>query len=62
MSNGSPKAFGNIFNVTNKTNDRMPDARGSFSVTEEMLQAMNSAERDDQGRVTLDFAAWHKIP
>ncbi len=60
MSNGGPKAFGNIFNVTNKTNDRMPDARGNFHVTEEMIQAMINAPRDEQGRVTLDFSAWHK--
>lgn len=60
MSNGEPKAFGNVFSVTNKANDRMPDARGNFHVSEEMIQAIIKAPRDEQGRVTLDFAAWHK--
>ena len=60
MPNGEPKAFGNIFNVTNKRNERGPDATGSFTVSEEMIQAMIKAPRDDQGRVTLRYAAWHK--
>ena len=55
-----PKMFGNIFNVTKKAHDRMPDATGSFNVPQELIELMAKAPKNADGYVVMDFAAWTK--
>ena len=54
------KAYGNVFHARDKQKDSHPDAKGSFTMSEAMVEAIRNAPRDSQGRVTLEFAAWNK--
>ena len=54
------KMYGNVFNVTKKEHDKMPDARGSFNVPQGLIDALTTAPKNADGYVVMDFAAWTK--
>lgn len=54
------KGYGAIFNRTNKTNPKEPDATGTFSISPAMLTTMNNCNKTPDGWFVLEFSGWTK--